>query len=162
MRVLKRKCQEKYQTVPKQRTALDDLWSLEERRKERQVHTSQIAGPSKKNLESVYDYSSDSTVEEQRKAAIDYDSIHPPSPKISKGGNIKKSKVPQMVENTLKEHEELLIDVDSTASDINAIDTTRSKGEEIFAHHSDVTPDRPTGNMKDITSNRMNFPQMLT
>ena len=25
--------------------------------------------------------------------AIDYDSIHPPSPKISKGGTIKKSKV---------------------------------------------------------------------
>ena len=152
MRVLKRKCQEKYQTVPKLRTAPDDLWSLEERRKQRQVHTSQIAGPSKKNLESVYDYSSDSTVEEQSKAAIDYDSIHPPSPKISKGGNIKKSKVPQMGENTSKEHEELLTDVD-----INAIDTTRSKGEEISAYHSDVTPDRPTGNMKDITNKQYEF-----
>ena len=157
MRVLKRKCQEKYKTVPKQRTALDDLWSLEERRKQRQVHTSQIAGPSKKKLESVYDYSSDSTVEEQSNATIDYDSIHPPSPKISKGGNIKKSKVPQMVENTSKEHKELLIDVDSTASDINAIDTTRSKGEEISAYHSDVTPDRPTANMKDITNKQDEF-----
>ena len=69
-----------------------------------------------------------------------------------------------MGENTSKEHEELLIDVDSTASDINAIDTTRSKGEEISAYHSDVTPDRPTANMKDRLSptNRMNFPQMST
>ena len=83
----------KYQSVPKQRTALDDLWSLKERRKQRQVHTSQIAGPSKKKLESVYDYSSDSTVEEQSNAPIDYNSIHPPSPKISKDNNNNNNKL---------------------------------------------------------------------
>ena len=124
LHLLKRKHQEKYHTVPKQRTALDNLWSLEEKRKNRQFHTSQIAGPSKNNLDSVYDYSSDSTVEEQSKAAIDYYSIHPPSPKTSKGGTIKKSKVAQIGENILKKHEELLIDVDSTALAINAIDTS--------------------------------------
>ena len=96
-------------------------------------------------------------MEEQIKAAIDYDSIHPPSPKISKGANIKKSKLPPMGENTSKEHEELLIDVESTASDINAIDTMKSKGEQISAYHSDVTPDRPTGNMKDITNKQDDF-----
>ena len=121
------------------------------------MHTSQIAGPSKNNLDSVYDYSSDSTVEEQSKATIDYDTIHPPSPKISKGGTIKKSKVAHIGENISKKHEELLIDVDSTALPINAIDTSKTKGQDISAYHSDVTPDRPTGNIKQISNKQDEF-----
>ena len=152
MRVLKRKRQEKYQTVPKHRTALDDLWSLEQRMKCKQFHTSQIAGHSKNTLESVYDYSSDSTVEEQSKPATDYDTMHPPSPKISKGGTVKKSKVPDIGENISKKQEELTIDVESNASAITPIDTSRPKGKDISPYNSDVSPDRPTANIKEITN----------
>ena len=150
---LKQQCQQKYQTGVKQRTALDDLWSLEEEMKKRKVHNSQIAGPSKNNFNSVFDYSSDSTLEEQSKEAIIYDTIHPPSPKISKGGTIKKSKVSQTTENMSKKDEELLLDVDSTASHIDDTDSSKSKAQQIYAYDSDVPAEMPTAKIKDTTNN---------
>ena len=153
MQQLKKQHQQNYQTGLKQRTALDDLWSLEEKMKNRKVHTSQIAGPSKNNLDSVFDYSSDSTLEEQRKEAIDYDTMHPPSPKISKGGTIKKSKVPKFVESMSKKHDESLIDVHSTASSIDATDRRTSKPEENPAYDSDVPGPLATVNRKEKSNN---------
>ena len=96
-------------------------------------------------------------MEEQSKAAIDYNTIHPPSPKISKGGTIKKNKVAHIGENTSNKHKELLIDVDSTASAITPIDTSKTKGEDISAYHSDVSPARPTANIKEITNKQDEF-----
>ena len=153
MRQLKKQCQQKYQTGLKERSALDDLWSLKEKMKKRKVHTSQIAGPSKNNLDSVFDYSSDSTVEEERKEAIDYDTIHPPSPKISKGGTIKKSKVPKFMESMLKKHDESLIDVHITASGIDATDSSTSKPEQNPAYDSDLPGPLATANRKEKSNN---------
>ena len=100
----------------------------------------------------MYDYSSDSTAEEQSKPATDYDTMHPPSPKISKGGNIKRSKVPDIGENIWKKQEKLMIDVEHTASAITPIDTSRTKGKDISPYNSDVSPDRPTVKIKQITN----------
>ena len=58
----------------------------------RKVHNSQVAGPSRKTFDSLFDYCSDSTVEEESNEPIDYDTMHPPSPRKSKGGIVKKSK----------------------------------------------------------------------
>ena len=101
----------------------------------------------------MYDYSSDSAVEEQIKDTIDYNSMHPPSPKISKGGTIKKSKVSQTTENMLKKDEELLIDVDSTGSCIDDTDRNKSKAQQIHAYDSDVPVEMPTAKIKDNTNN---------
>ena len=119
----------------------------------RKVHNSQIAVPSKNNFDSVFDYSSDSTLEEESKEALDYDTIHPPSPKISKGGTIKKSKVPKFMESMSKKHHESLIDVHSTASGIDATDRRTSKPEENSAYDSDVAAELPTANIKEKTKN---------
>ena len=129
---------------------------MEFRRKneKRKVHTSQIAGPSKNSFDTVFDYSSDSTLEEQRKEAIDYDTIHPPSPKISKGGTIKKSKVPKFTESMLKKHHESFIDVHSIASSIDATDRSTSKPEENFTYDSDVAAELPTANIKEKSKNQ--------
>ena len=58
--------------------------------KERQIHNSQVAGPSHRISHSLFDDCSDSTVEEESNEGRDYNTIHPPSPKISKGGIVKK------------------------------------------------------------------------
>ena len=58
--------------------------------KERKIHNSQVAGPSHRISHSLFDDCSDSTVEEESNEGRDYDTIHPPSPKISKGGIVKK------------------------------------------------------------------------
>ena len=121
--------------------------------KKTKFHTSQIAGPSKNNLQLLYDYSSDSAVEEQSKDTIDYDNMYPPSPKISKGGTIKKSKVSQTTENMSKKDEELLLDVDSTASCIDDTDSSKSKGQHIYAYDSDIPAEMPTAKIKDTINN---------
>ena len=137
---LKRQSQKKFQTRPKEPTALDDLWSLDQKLKKSNLHNSQIAGPSKHNLYSVFEYSSDSTVEEKRKEDIDYDTIHPPSPKISKGGTNKKSKVHKLKKTISKKHDESLIDVDSSTSSIDPKSTNTSLAQEDSASDSDDLP----------------------
>ena len=92
-------------------------------------------------------------MEEQTKVTIDYDTIHPPSPKISKGGTIKKRKVSQIRENTSKTHHESFIDVHSTASSKDATDSRKSEPEQNSAYDSDVAGEMPTRHIKDNSNN---------
>ena len=133
--------------------ALDDLWSLDQKLKKSNLHTSQIAGPSKHDLSLFFKYSSDSTVEEERKEPTDYDTIHPSSPKISKGGTIKKSKVQKLKKTMSKKHDESLIDVHTSTSAIDPKITSTSVGQEDSTCDSDGPPSAGIAHRKEKSNN---------
>ena len=125
--------------------------------KQRNIHNSQVAGPSNKIGHSVFDYCSDSTVKEESNEPIDYNTMHPPSPKKSKGGIVKRSKQPQIMQDMLNTQNVSLIDVHSTAGHIDDRDERRSQSEENPDYDSDVPIQVTNGNITEKTSNKDEF-----
>ena len=151
---MKEQCQKKYQSGLKKRTALDDLWSLEKKTKESKIHNSQVAGPSHRISQFLCDDSSDSTVQEESNEGRDYDTIHPPSPKISKGGIVKKSRKQPIMQDMSNTHNASLIDIHTSAGHNGDTDNRKSESEENVAYDCDVAMQVSTGNITEQMTNR--------
>ena len=79
------------------------VWT--QKTKERKIHNSQVAGPSHRIFSILScDDCSDSTVEEESNEGRDYNTIHPPSPKISKGGIVKKNRKQPIMQDMSNTH----------------------------------------------------------
>ena len=102
------------------------------------IHNSQVAGPSHRISHSLFDDCSDSTVEDESNEGRDYDTIHPPSPKISKGGIGKKSRKQPIMQDMSNTHNASLIDIHSTAGHSGDRHKRKSQPEENAAYDSDV------------------------
>ena len=122
--------------------------------KERKIHNSQVAGPSHRISHSLFDDCSDSTVEEESNEGRDYDTIHPPSPKISRGGVVEKSRKQPIMQDMSNTHNVSLIDIHSTAGDSGDRDKRKSQSEENAAYDSDVAVQVTTGNITEEMTNR--------
>ena len=127
---------------------------MEKKKNERKVHNSQVAAPSHKISHSLFDTSSDSTVEEESNEGRDYDTIHPPSPKISKGGIVKKSRKQPIMQDMSNTHNIYLINIHSTAGHSGDTHKRKSQSEENAAYNSDVAIKVTTGNIPEKTTNR--------
>ena len=123
---------------------------MEKKTKERKIHNSQVAGPSHRISQFLCDDSSDSSVQEESNEGRDYDTIHPQSPKISKGGIVKKSRK-QPMSNT---HNASLIDIHTSAGHNGDTDNRKSESEENAAYDSDVAMQVTTGNITEKMTNR--------
>ena len=123
---------------------------MEKKTKDRKIHNSQVAGPSHRISQFLFDDSSDSSVQEESNEGRDYDTIHPPSPKISKGGFVKKSRK-QPMSNT---HNASLIDIHTSAGHNGDTDNRKSESEENAAYDSDVAMQVTTGNITEKMTNR--------
>ena len=126
---------------------------MEKKTKERKIHNSQVAGPLHRISHSVFDDCSDSTVEEESNEGGDYDTVHPPSPKISKGGIVKKSRNQPIMQDMLNTHNASLIDIHSTAGHSGDTDNRKSESEENAAYDSDVAMQVTTGNITEKMTN---------
>ena len=83
----------KYNKKPPQRTALDDLWSLEKKsRVNEPIGGSQRAGRSNIPEEISAAESTEASTDDDIPPGITFDQLHPPSPKVPKGGKVKSSK----------------------------------------------------------------------
>ena len=111
---------------------------MEKKTKERKIHNSQVAGPSHRISQFLCDDSSDSTVQEESNEGRDYDTIHPPSPKISKGGIVKKSRKQPIMQDMSNTHNASLIDIHTSAGHNGDTDNMKSESEENAAYDSDV------------------------
>ena len=121
---------------------------------QRKVHNSQVAGPSNKISHSLFDYCSDSTVEEESNEPINYNTMHPPSPKKSKGDIVKRNKKPQIMQDMSNTQNVSFIDVHSTACDIDDTDERKSQSEENAAYDSDVPIQVTNQNITEKSSNK--------
>ena len=99
---------------------------MEKKTKERKIHNSQLAGPSHRISQSLCDDSSDSAVQEESNEGRDYDTIHPPSLKISKGGIVKKSRKQPSMQDMSNTHNASLIDIHSSAGHNGDTDNRKS------------------------------------
>ena len=126
---------------------------MEKKKNERKVHNSQVAGPSHKISHSLFDNSSDSTVEEETNEGRDYDTIHPPSAKISKGGIVKKSRKQRIIQDMSNTHSVSLIDIHSTVGHSGDTDKRKSQSEENAVYDSDVAIEVTTGNITEKRTN---------
>ena len=121
--------------------------------KQRKIHNSQVAGPSHRISHPLFDDYSDSTVEEESNEGRDYDTIHPPSPKISKGGIVKKSRKQPIMQDMSNTHNASLFDIHSTAGHSGDTDKTKSQSEENAAYDFDVAMQVTTGNSTEKMTN---------
>ena len=82
------------------------------------------------------------------------DTIHPPSPKISKGGIVKKSRKQAIMQDMSNTHNASLIDIHSTAGHSGDTDERKSQSEENAAYDSDVAMQVTTGDITEKMINR--------
>ena len=118
------------------------------------MHNSQVLGPSKITFDSVFDYCSDSTVKEESNEPIDYDTMHPPSPRKSKGGIVKKSKTGNVMEDMSNTHKVSLLDDDRSASGIHDTDERLSQSEGNPGYDPDVVIHVPNVNITQNVNNK--------
>ena len=83
----------KYNKKPPQRTALDDLWSLEKKSTVNEaIGGTEWAGTSNIAEEMSAAETTDASTDDDIPPGITFDQLHPPSPKVPKGGKVKTSK----------------------------------------------------------------------
>ena len=83
----------KYNKKPPQRTALDDLWSLEKKsRVNEAIRGCEGAGRSNIPEEISAAESTEPSTDDDIPPGFTFDQLHPPSPKVPKGGKVKSSK----------------------------------------------------------------------
>ena len=83
----------KYNKKPPQRTALDDLWSLEKKsRVNEAMGGTEGAGTSNIGEEMSAAETTEASTDDDIPPGITFDQLHPPSPKVPKGGKVKTSK----------------------------------------------------------------------
>ena len=80
--------------------------------------------------------------------------MHPPSPKISKGGIVKRGKRKQVMQDMSNTHNVSLIDIHSTAGHIDDTDERKSQSEENVAYDSDLAIQVTNGNITEKMTNR--------
>ena len=93
-------------------------------------------------------------MEEESNEGRDYNTIHPASPKISKGGIVKNSRKQPIMQDMWNTHNASLIDINSTAGHSGDTDKRKSQSEENAAYDSDVAIQVTTGNITEKMTNR--------
>ena len=93
-------------------------------------------------------------MQEESNEGRDYDSINPPSPKISKGGIVKNSRKQPIMQDMSNTHNASLIDIHTSAGHNGDTDNTKSESEENAAYDSDVAMQVTTGNITENMTNR--------
>ena len=118
----------KFSKGPRPRNALDELWSQERREREQAaLGGSQKPTTSTTSLGLVESPSTDEKDELVVKKPIPYDKLHPPSPKVSKGGAIKRSKsITEKMEDDL---DTLSSDVEKWPSGLPSSDSADSEDD---------------------------------
>ena len=121
----------RYRKKPPQRDALDELLSLEHAEREKaQVQSSNMATTSAvRKDEAGPDVSDDLAAHD----IIPFDVAHPPSPKVSKGTNVKKSKIPPTVKSHEMSSSDISSDVDVRQSGVVSIVVEKSS-DELYSH----------------------------
>ena len=146
---LKQLRQRKYNKRPPLRTALDDLYSLESKCTDKgNMHESQSAGTSKvvecgEAVDSTDVTSTDVTTDDKIPAGISFDQLHPPSPKVPKGGKVKKSK--EVEESLILKHNESY-----SSSDVDMRLSGRVASDQ---HHNQLTSDEEESGKINGTNN---------
>ena len=83
----------KYNKSPPQRTALDDLWSLEKKSRVNEgIGGTEGAGTSNIGEEMSAAETTEASTDDDIPPGITFSQLHPPSPKVPKGGKVKSSK----------------------------------------------------------------------
>ena len=70
-------------------------------------------------------------MQEESNEGRDYDTIHPTSPKISKGVIVKKSRKQPIMQDMLNTHNASLIDIHSSAGHNGDTDNRKSESQEM-------------------------------
>ena len=124
----------RYRKKPPQRDALDELISFENAEKKKaQVESSKMPSTSALTKDAckpnVCDASGGHDI-------IPFDVAHPPSPKVSKGTNVKRSKITPTVKAHEMSSSDISTDVDVRQSGVVSIE--REKGSDELYSHSEV------------------------
>ena len=127
---------------------------MEKKQKQRQIHSSQVAGPSHKMCHSVFADDSDSSGEGESNEARDYDTIHPPSPKVSKGGIVKKTIKKSSMQDMSNTQNVSLIDINSTAGHTGHTEGRACQSEGKAPSECDVPMEMSNGDNTEKTTNR--------
>ena len=89
-----------------------------------------------------------------KKKVMKAEIIHPPSPKISKGGIVKKTRKQPIMQDMSNTHSISLIDIHTSPGHNGDTDNTKSESEENVPYDSDVSMQVTTGNITEQMTNR--------
>ena len=93
-------------------------------------------------------------MQEESNEGRDYDTMHPPSPKISKGCIVKKTRKQPIMQDMSNTHSASLIDIHTSPGHNGNTDNSKSESEENVAYDSDVAMQVTTGNITEQMTNR--------
>ena len=134
---------------PPLHTALEDLYSLESKSTDKgNIHESQFAGTSKvvespPPIDSTDVTTTDITTDDEIPAGISFDKLHPPSPKIPKGGKVKRSK--EVEESVILKHNDSY-----SSSDVEMQLSGRIASGQ---HHDELTSDEEESGKRNYANN---------